>query len=60
VRFKLDMEGENGDRLINLLTEDHSRADKKGEHCLLLDAYAYRWFRIGGLDYLLKRSDIDE
>jgi maltose alpha-D-glucosyltransferase/alpha-amylase len=60
VRFKLDAEGENGDRLINLLTDDHSRADKKGEHCLLLDAYAYRWFRIGGLDYLLKRSDIDE
>ena len=26
---------------------------------LLLEAYGYRWFRVGGLDYLLKRSDID-
>jgi maltose alpha-D-glucosyltransferase / alpha-amylase len=60
VRFKIDTDGEKGKLLINLLTEDHSHADKKGEHCLLLDAYAYRWFRVGGLDYLLKRSDIDE
>ena len=27
---------------------------------LLLEAYGYRWYRVGGLDYLLKRSDIDE
>ena len=26
---------------------------------LLLEAYGYRWYRVGGLDYLLKRSDID-
>jgi maltose alpha-D-glucosyltransferase/alpha-amylase len=25
----------------------------------LLEAYGYRWYRVGGLDYLLKRSDID-
>jgi 1,4-alpha-glucan branching enzyme len=24
------------------------------------DAFGYRWYRVGGLDYLLKRSDIDE
>lgn len=43
--------------LINVLSDDHSQPNDKGEHCLLLDAYAYRWYRVGGLDYLLKRSE---
>jgi maltose alpha-D-glucosyltransferase/alpha-amylase len=25
-----------------------------------MEPYGYRWYRVGGLDYLLKRSDIDE
>jgi maltose alpha-D-glucosyltransferase/alpha-amylase len=25
----------------------------------MLEGYGYRWYRVGGLDYLLKRSDID-
>jgi maltose alpha-D-glucosyltransferase/alpha-amylase len=45
--------------LVNLLAEDHSHANERGKHKLLLEAYEYRWFRVGGLDYLLKRSDID-
>ena len=60
VKFRVEADGEEGKRLINLLTEDHSVANENGQHCLMLDAYAYRWFRVGGLDYLLKRSDIDE
>jgi maltose alpha-D-glucosyltransferase/alpha-amylase len=43
-----------------LLAEDHSHANERGQHRLLLEAYGYRWYRVGGLDYLLKRSDIDE
>jgi maltose alpha-D-glucosyltransferase / alpha-amylase len=46
--------------LVNLLTDDHSRAPNDGLHHLLLEAFGYRWYRVGGLDYLLKRSDIDE
>jgi maltose alpha-D-glucosyltransferase/alpha-amylase len=45
--------------LINLLTEDHSRAEEDGRHHLLIEAYGYRWYRVGGLDYLLKRSEIE-
>ena len=45
--------------LMNLLTEDQSRAGEDGKHHLLLDAYGYRWYRVGGLDYLLKRSEIE-
>jgi maltose alpha-D-glucosyltransferase/alpha-amylase len=59
VKFEVGIEGEDGQRLVNLLSEDHSHADEAGKHCLMLEAYAYRWYRVGGLDYLLKRSDID-
>jgi maltose alpha-D-glucosyltransferase/alpha-amylase len=44
---------------VNLLTEDHSRADAKGRHCVLLEGYGYRWYRVGGLDYLLVRSEVE-
>ena len=59
VTFAVGIEGEEGRLLVNLLSEDHSRAGEAGKHCLLLEAYAYRWYRVGGLDYLLKRSDVD-
>jgi maltose alpha-D-glucosyltransferase/alpha-amylase len=43
--------------LINLLADDHSRADANGTHDLVIEAYGYRWYRVGGLDYLLRRSE---
>jgi maltose alpha-D-glucosyltransferase/alpha-amylase len=52
--------GKDGALLINLLSDDHSRAEpKSGRHRVLLEPYGYRWYRVGGLDYLLKRSEID-
>jgi maltose alpha-D-glucosyltransferase/alpha-amylase len=59
VSFAVGLPGETGKLLVNLLTEDHSHADDRGKHTLMLEGYAYRWYRVGGLDYLLKRSDID-
>jgi len=59
VSFKVGLPGEAGRLLVNLLTEDHSRSDKSDRHTILLEGYGYRWYRVGGLDYLLKRSDID-
>jgi maltose alpha-D-glucosyltransferase/alpha-amylase len=59
ISFKVGLPGEAGKLLVNLLTEDHSRAGKDERHTLLLEGYGYRWYRVGGLDYLLKRSDID-
>jgi maltose alpha-D-glucosyltransferase / alpha-amylase len=44
--------------LVNLLSHEHSQADETGRHCVLLEPYGYRWFRVGGLDYLLHRSEI--
>jgi maltose alpha-D-glucosyltransferase/alpha-amylase len=59
VSFSTGLPGDEGKLLVNLLTEDHSQANERGKHALLLEAYGYRWYRVGGLDYLLKRSDID-
>jgi len=44
-------------QLVNLLSDDHSTPDASGKHSILLEPYGYRWFRIGGLDYLLKRTE---
>jgi maltose alpha-D-glucosyltransferase/alpha-amylase len=44
--------------LVNLLSGENSKSDASGKHRLLLDPYGYRWFRVGGLDYILKRSPI--
>jgi maltose alpha-D-glucosyltransferase/alpha-amylase len=60
IAFSAGLPGEAGKLLINLLAEDHSRADERGRHRLVLEPYGYRWYRVGGLDYLLKRSDIDK
>ena len=57
--FSVGLSGDEGKHLINLLSEDHSEANDRGKHTLMLEAYGYRWYRVGGLDYLLKRTDID-
>jgi maltose alpha-D-glucosyltransferase/alpha-amylase len=44
-------------QLVNLLSNEHSTPGPSGKHSLLLEPYGYRWFRIGGLDYLLKRTE---
>jgi maltose alpha-D-glucosyltransferase/alpha-amylase len=57
--FSVGLSGDEGKHLINLLSEDHSEANDRGKHTLMLEAHGYRWYRLGALDYLLKRSDID-
>ncbi len=56
VRFYVDYEEDEEHILVNLLSEEHSHPEKGNRHCVLMEPYGYRWFRIGGLDYLLKRS----
>jgi maltose alpha-D-glucosyltransferase/alpha-amylase len=55
VRLRLGKSSADGD-LVNLLSDDHSQPIK-GSHRILLEAYGYRWYRVGGLDYLLNRSE---
>ena len=42
--------------LINIISNDHSRADSTGRHLILLEPYGYRWFRVGRQDDILHRS----
>ena len=57
VEFSVGL-GDHGEKLIDIADGGNSKAEANGRHTLLLDAYAYRWFRVGGLDYLLKRKEI--
>jgi len=56
-RLSVGLPGDEGRRLVNILSTDHSTADNSGKHSILLEPYGYRWYRAGNLRYLLKRSD---
>jgi maltose alpha-D-glucosyltransferase / alpha-amylase len=58
VEFDVGLPAEDAGLLVNLLSEEHSRS-RDSRHHMLLEGFGYRWFRVGGLDYLLKRSEID-
>jgi maltose alpha-D-glucosyltransferase/alpha-amylase len=58
VRLDPEVSGSHDGLLINLLSEEHSRPEEQRRHRILLEPYGYRWFRIGGLDYLLRRDEI--
>ncbi len=49
--------GGDGDILIDIADGTNSRTGA-GKHHMVLDPYGYRWYRAGGLDYLLKRSNV--
>jgi maltose alpha-D-glucosyltransferase/alpha-amylase len=57
VGFGVGVSDGRGDLLVDLLSSDHSRADGRHRHTVCLEGYGYRWYRVGGLDYLLNRSD---
>ncbi len=42
--------------LINLIANDHSEPGKDGRHCILLEPFGYRWFRLGGLHHVQSPS----
>jgi maltose alpha-D-glucosyltransferase/alpha-amylase len=56
VSFALKDDGDAG-VLIDILDGHDSRA-KDGKHDMVLEPYGFRWYRAGGLDYLLKRSEV--
>lgn len=58
VEFKTGLGDERDGKLVDLLGDAHSDAQDNGKHCVCLEAYGYRWYRVGGLDYLLNRSDV--
>jgi maltose alpha-D-glucosyltransferase/alpha-amylase len=57
VRFKVGLDPRLCHQLVNVLSDDHSEADQRAFHTVLLEPYGYRWFRVGGLDYLMRRDE---
>jgi maltose alpha-D-glucosyltransferase/alpha-amylase len=57
ISFAVGQEDERNEILSTLLSQDHSRVAEDGKHHLVLEGYGYRWFRAGGLGYLLRRSE---
>src|ERR1700723_3136429 len=56
VSFSVNNEQEEACTLINLLSDNHSQPIDGDRHRILLEPYGYRWYRVCGLDYLLKRT----
>ena len=56
VKIKPGVEGD--DLLFNLLAIDESRAKEDGLHHITLEAHGYRWYRVGGSNYVLQREKI--
>jgi maltose alpha-D-glucosyltransferase / alpha-amylase len=54
---EVDFVLEDASELMCLLSDDNSVPDAKGRHHILLEGYGYRWFRLDGQDYLLKRTE---
>ena len=42
--------------LANVITDEVSTAGRDGIHRIDLDAYDYRWYRVGGLEYAIERD----
>jgi maltose alpha-D-glucosyltransferase/alpha-amylase len=56
VEFSAGVKDAAGALLVNMLSADHSHARENGKHSVSLEGYGYRWYRVGGLDYLLNRT----
>jgi maltose alpha-D-glucosyltransferase/alpha-amylase len=52
----LTVPDERGRILANLIETDESVADEGTAHRLVLEPYGYRWYRVGGFDYALRRE----
>lgn len=53
---KFTAKHKGGETLANLLVNEDCRADAKGRHSISLEAYGYRWFRVGSVNGLIQRE----
>ena len=51
-----DVKVPEGNRLMNLIVGEHSQAGWNGKHQVVIEGFGYHWYRVGGLDYLLRRT----
>ena len=54
-RIELEPNCPGESRLVNLLAENESEPDPQGRHHIVLEPFGYRWYRVGGLNYAIRR-----
>ncbi len=52
----LKLKHKAGDKLLDLMVNDESIADKNGRHKITMGAHCYKWYRKGVSDYLFRRE----
>lgn len=57
VQLRVNVPEHRGSRLVNLLSDEHSEAVADAKHCILLEAYGYRWYRVGAMDEVMERQE---
>jgi maltose alpha-D-glucosyltransferase / alpha-amylase len=58
VQVEFSLGNDHGKTLVNLLTGDHSEANRRGRHRMVMEPYGYHWYRMGGLGYLHERETV--
>jgi maltose alpha-D-glucosyltransferase/alpha-amylase len=56
---KVRIERPQDEVLVEVFDGHHSKTHNDGAHRVPLDGYGWRWFRVGGSDNALARSDLD-
>jgi len=56
VEVTVQPDGEGRAILANVMTDEVSEAGRDGVHSIDLDAFDYRWYRVGGLAYAVRRE----
>ncbi len=56
VRFNVN--SGSGKKLVNLLVNDETHPDGKGNHKIALEARGYRWYRVGNMNYSLRQTRV--
>jgi maltose alpha-D-glucosyltransferase/alpha-amylase len=56
---KVKVDSPHDGLLVEVFDGHHSKAHNDGLHRVAMDGHAWRWFRVGGADNALERSDLD-
>jgi maltose alpha-D-glucosyltransferase/alpha-amylase len=56
---KVKIDAPRDQLLVEVFDGHHSKVHNDGTHRVALDGYSWRWYRVGGPDNVLDRSDLD-
>ena len=58
-KVRLKVGSDRDDVLVDVFDGRHSRRQNDGTHRITLEPFSWRWFRVGGADNTLDRSDLN-